>query len=195
VGGTGRREEGDFRKQAAVKSRNTFADTVDTARTGFWPVQAALFLKHKGRKGTRNYFMNATEIRMLNSRNEQRGWLEVPDTCPPIFAAKIAEMRSANLKRRKDQEVWTFDTAIPGAPHHVEVRSASAPAARVKQVCLEERYRQQTGRVYVSDHDLRMKLANLSAQVEADRRTLDAENERAARNAAIVRNECFPWEN
>ena len=76
----------------------------------------------------------------------------------------------------------------------VEIRSAGAPSGRRNQVSLEERYRQQTGRVYVSDQDLRMKLANLSAQVEADRRALAAENEQAAHNAAIVTAELFPWE-
>jgi hypothetical protein len=136
--------------------------------------------------------MNAEEIRSMNARNEQRGWAEVPDTCPPIFQAKIAEMRAANLRTGKN--VWTFATAIPGARVGVEIRSAGAPSGRRNQVSLEERYRQQTGRVYVSDQDLRMKLANLSAQVEADRRALDAENEQAARNAAIVTAELFPWE-
>ena len=45
--------------------------------------------------------MNAEEIRSMNARNEQRGWAEVPDTCPPIFQAKIAEMRAANLRTGK----------------------------------------------------------------------------------------------
>ncbi len=134
--------------------------------------------------------MTATEIRNMNERNEARGWAAVPDSCPPIFAAKIAELRAANLRTNKN--VWTFDSAIPGAPVGVEIRSA-APA-RVKQISLEERYRQQTGRVYVSDQDLRMKLANLGRQVEVDRRALAAENEQAAHNAAIVTAELFPWE-
>lgn len=136
--------------------------------------------------------MNATEIRNMNARNEQRGWEAVPESCPPIFAARIAELRAANL--RTGRSVWGFDSAIPGAPVSVEIRSAVAPTVRVKQVPLEERYRQQTGRVYVSDQDLRMKLANLGRQVKADAITVAAENEQAARNAAIVTAELFPWE-
>jgi hypothetical protein len=142
--------------------------------------------------GKKEKYMNSSEIRSMNARNEERGWSAVPDSCPPIFQAKIAEMRAANLRTGKN--VWTFATAIPGARVGVEIRSAGAPSGRRNQVSLEERFRQQTGREYVSDQELRMRLANLGRQVEVDRRALDAENERAARNAAIVNAELFPWQ-
>jgi uncharacterized protein len=64
--------------------------------------------------------------------------------------------------------------AYPGSTS-VGARSAAVIVPARHQVSLEEQYRRQTGRVYVSDQDLRMKLSHLGMQVKADVRQLAAD--------------------
>jgi len=134
--------------------------------------------------------MNAAEIRMLNAPNETRGWGQVPE-CPPIFQAKIAEMRAANLKT--DKNVWTFDAPIPGARVTVETRQAVAPAVRRNEKSVEQLYFERTGHEYIDPIGLKIRLETMGRQIRSEATKVAAENAEAARNARLVNEELFPW--
>ncbi len=66
--------------------------------------------------------------------------------------------------------------AYPGSTS-VGARSAAVIVPARHQVSLEEQYRRQTGREYVSDEQLRTRLDILGMQVRADARTLAADKQ------------------
>jgi HK97 family phage prohead protease len=90
--------------------------------------------------------------------------------------------RGQRFSRRTLTNLNLFDVAVVTRPAYpgstnVGARSSAVVVPARLQVSLEEQYRRQTGRVYISDQDLRMKLSNLGAQVRADARALAADKE------------------
>jgi uncharacterized protein len=107
-------------------------------------------------------------------------WDDAKDENGHLFVRRT--LTNVNLH---DVSVVT-NPAYPGSTS-VGARSSAVIVPARHQVSLEEQYRRQTGRVYVSDHDLRMKLAHLGAQVRADARTLAADKELRERVEAAGR--------
>ncbi len=110
--------------------------------------------------------------------------------------------RGARFWLRTIKQANLFDLSAVTTPAYnapgattVVARSVAAPVVtRRHEKSLEQRFFESTGRWPVNPETLAIRMATLSLQVEADRRALAAENEQAARNAAIVTAELFPWE-
>lgn len=137
--------------------------------------------------------MNIIELRKADP---VRGWAEVPASCPAKFVQQICEQRSIAIDTGRPIEVALHSSVV--ARHGLR---SNAPIVRTREKSLEQQYFELTGREFVSDQDLRWRLAHVGWQIRNEAAKLaaskpsPAETEQAARNAAIVRAELFPWEN
>jgi hypothetical protein len=45
------------------------------------------------------------EVRALSGSDSQRGWLEIPSTCPETFRVQICETRKATIEGKRSKSV------------------------------------------------------------------------------------------
>lgn len=58
----------------------------------------------------------ATEIRLLSDGDSSRGWLPIPDGCPPHFAQMIMETRARHIGLRATEPAVPVIPAAQAAP-------------------------------------------------------------------------------
>jgi hypothetical protein len=51
------------------------------------------------------------EVRALSGSDSQRGWLEIPGTCPETFRVQICETRKATIEGKRKRSNTANDTA------------------------------------------------------------------------------------
>ena len=51
------------------------------------------------------------EVRALSGSDSERGWLEIPGTCPPDFRVQICETRKATIEGKRKRSSVAADTA------------------------------------------------------------------------------------
>jgi hypothetical protein len=51
------------------------------------------------------------EVRALSGSDAERGWLEIPGTCPETFRVQICETRKATIEGKRKRSSTANDTA------------------------------------------------------------------------------------